>query len=271
MKICAIFLLSALIASQAAPIGKTSGNDVTDLFATAWEFQNKLTPRQEEIDTDVTEFRTSVSTVLKDSSKEALSAVEENALAILTLEAPVARAVGDLAPGECAANLKTLLNDVTGFTGFSSSNCVATYDTQVDAQVQTAQDMISVYDGVFTELQQLVVRAFVGKNKFTEQDAIIDEFQNEFETRVTAWEAIRPDVEKFVADLGGSIDEFNGSMTGCMMEVQSSVAFAYQMIQQRVQTCIDFENTPNPFRVAMQPLSIDDVLPAAMLSSFKKL
>lgn len=267
MKICAIFLFACLIATQAAPINKAS--DITTLFATANEFQKKLSETQVEVDDDLTDFRLSVSSVLRTSSSKALSEVEMNAEAILELEAPVLQAVNTLPAGECSTNLKTLLESVTAQTGFASSNCLSTFDVRVDAQVSQAQDMISVYDGVFTELQQLVVKAFVGKNKFTEPDRIIEKFQGEFATRIAVWEEMKPDVETFVSGLTGTITGYNSAMNGCMGGVQNQVAGAYQLVQARVQTCIDFENTPGPFRAALKPLTLEDVFPKEFLEQGK--
>lgn len=267
MKICAIFLFACLIATQAAPIGETS--DIVTLFETANEFQKKLSETQVEVDDDLTDFRLSVSSVLRTSSSKALSEVEMNALAILELEAPVKQAVNTLPAGECSTNLRTLLDSVTAQTGFASSNCVSTFDVRVDAQVTQAQDMISVYDGVFTELQQLVVKAFVGKNKFTEPDRIIEKFQGEFATRIEVWEEMKPNVDAFVTGLTGTITGYNSAMNGCMGDVQTSVSSAYTMIQTRIQACIDFENTPNPLRVALKPLTLEDVFPKGFLLNEK--
>lgn len=269
MKICAIFLFACLIATQAAPIGKSS--DITTLFSTAHEFQTKLSETQVEVDDDLTDFRLSLSSVLRTSSAAALSELELNAQAILELEAPVMQAVGTLPVGECSANLKGLLSSITDQTGFASSNCVSAFDVQVDSQVTEAQDMISVFDGVFTELQQLVVKAFVGKNKFTQQDTIVEKFQGEYATRVAVWEEMKPDVERFVGGLTTTISGYNTAMNGCMGTVQNNVASAYQMVQMRVQTCIDFENTPNPLRAVLKPLTLEDVFPIEFLELNEKM
>lgn len=267
MKFYALVVVAGLIASLgAAPIRKSSDLSVDELFQTAWEFQNKLNPRQEDIDNDVTEFRTSVSNVLKTTSKSALSEVEENAKTILELESPVRMAVSALPVGDCSNNLNDLLSSITTFTGFQSSNCVALYDAAVDDEIQQAQDLISVYDGIFTELQQLVIKAFVGKNQFNEQAEIVSRFELEYERRVAAWEKIKPDVEHFIDTLSDKIDDFNGGMNGCMHNIQESVVGAYSMISTRVQTCIDFDNTPNPFRAAISPLKLEEVLPNQDLS-----
>ena len=265
MKFVILFFVN-LIALHAAPISETSDISVDNLFETAWEFQSKLNPRQEDIDNDVTQFRNSVSNVLKKSSKNALKEVEENAMKILELENPFRSAINDLKIGECSNDLKKLLSGITGFTGYKSSNCVKMYDFSVDIQVSQAQDLISVYDGIFTELQQLVVKAFVGKNQFSQQAAIIQRFEEEYQTRVAAWEEIKPDVELFIENLMGKIDGFNEIMHECMVEIQNTVVPSYELINEDIETCIIFENTPNPFRKSYRLKTLAELLPNEDLS-----
>lgn len=260
-----IILLVNLIALNAAPIAETN-LEIDSLFETAWEFQSKLNPRQTDIDNDVSEFRNSVSNVLKTTSKNALKEVEDNAKKVLELESPVRTSINGLKVGDCSNDLKYLLNGITSFTGYKSGNCVKFYDASVDIEVQQAQDLISVYDGIFTELQQLVVKAFVGRNQFKEQDEIVETFEREYELRVAKWEEIKPDVELFIENLSGKIDGFNELMNDCMVEIQKSVVPAYAMMEEDIQTCIIFDNTPNPFRKSYKLRSLADLLPNEDLS-----
>jgi hypothetical protein len=262
-----ILLLVNVIALQAAPVSQTSSAiEVNDLFDTAWKFQDKLNPRQSDIDNDVTEFRNSVSNVLKTTSKNALKEVEDNAKRILDLENPVRTSIDGLKVGDCSSDLKKLLNGITGFTGYKSSNCVKLYDYSVDVEVQQAQDLISVYDGIFTELQQLVVKSFVGKNQFNQQAEIIERFEQEYEKRVAAWEAIKPDVELFIENLSGNIEAFNDVMHECMVEIQQTVLPSYELLKEDIETCIIFENTPNPFRKSYKLKSLAELIPNEDLS-----
>jgi hypothetical protein len=264
MKIALIFLVN-VIALNAAPIIKTD-IEIDGLFETAWEFQEKLNPRQTDIDNDVSEFRNSVSNVLKTTSRDALKELEENSLKILELESPVRTSVNELKEGDCSDDLKKLLNGVTSFTGYKSSNCVKLYDLAVDKEVQQAQELISVYDGIFTELQQLVVKAFVGKNQFTQQPEIIEYFNEEYNKRVAAWEEIKPDVELFIENLSGNIGAFNEVMHNCMVDIQKTVLPSYELLKEDVITCSIFDNTPNPFRKSYKLRTLEELLPNEDLS-----
>lgn len=267
MKLIAIILAATLIASNAAPIRESRDWSVDELFDAAWEFQAKLNPKQEDVDHDVTEYRTSVSQVLRESSKDALTEVEENARAILELEKPVKAVVDQLNVGLCSTNLKQLLAGITEFTGFESSNCVKLYDKDVNVEVKKAQDLISLYDGMFTELQQLVVQAFIGRNQFNQQEDIVNAFEVEFDRKVKAWEDIKPDVEAFIGSLSGKIADINNLMETCMKEVQNEVVISYGSISRRVQTCIDFDNSQVKVKSMFVPLTLEEILPKRYFES----
>lgn len=261
MKLFALIFLASLIASQGAPIISSDSTNIDELFKMAWEYQNKLNPRQEDIDKEVTEFRVLVSKMLNATPRLALEEVESNSKKVLELEEPTRTAVFALSPSSCASNLKNLLSEITEFTGYESSNCVKFYDNSVEREIQNAQNFISNYDGIFTEFQQLVVQSFIGKNQFIQQSEIIETIENEYKRRVENWEEIQPKVETFIDTLTDTISNIHTEMESCMEDIQDNVSVAYKFISSRVTTCIEFENTPNRFKSLLSPLSLKDILP----------
>lgn len=256
-----IFLCVHFFVTQGAPIGKSGDIGIDELFEVAWEFHNKLKPRQEGLDNDVIELRTSISKVLRETSKDALEEVEDNARQILELEKPVKEAVSNLKLGDCSNNLKVLLNGITEFTGFQSSNCVKRYNEEINKEIKRAQDLIANYDGAFTDFQQLVTEAFVGNNKFTEQAKIIEQLEREFEKSLKAWELIKPETEKLVENLNNDIEDITIELKLCMKDIQEATSTAYNFISSRIQTCVDFEDSLDLYHVAFKPLTLQDILP----------
>lgn len=261
MKLILTFLVSCLIATHGAPIRSASQISVDELFEMAWEYQNKLNPKQTDIDDEKAEFRNSLSTVLKRTSKEALEKVETNTRNILELEEPVRSAVSALKEGDCSTNLATLLSALTEFTGYESSICVLYYDKSVMEEVRAAQYVINSYDGVFAELQQLVVQAFINKNQFSDQNSIVETFEMEYQKRANAWDNVKPEVEGFIDGLSSGIGKSNEEMGACMKKIRDDVSAAYTRMFGRVQMCIEIENTPELFSSSFAPILLEDVLP----------
>lgn len=88
------------------------------IFLSAWEYQNKLTSFQQDINLQLTAIRTSVSNVLRSSSSQTLEQTENNAISILNHDAPVRKIVFALQSTACTNNFKSILNTVTDFSGF---------------------------------------------------------------------------------------------------------------------------------------------------------
>jgi hypothetical protein len=268
MELIVVFLVVNAIGSLAMPVKKSRDLSVDELFEAAWEFQERLNPQQEGIDADVTQYRTSVSRVLRMTSKDALTEVEENTKEILELEKPIRAEVDELVVGSCSSSLKQLLSGITEFTGYESSNCVKTYGRGVNQEVKEAQNLISLYDGMFTELQQLVVDAFIGRNQFIQQAEIVETFENEFERRLNAWEEIKPNVEAFVESLGDKISDISNLMSTCMKQVRENVVIAYEYISTGVETCKEFDGSVNSkFKAAVLPLTLEEILPKRYFDS----
>ena len=268
LKIVTIVFCAHFFVTHSAPI-ITSG-DIDELFEIAWEFHNKLNPRQEEINSDVFEFRLSVSKAIKNTSKDSLLEVEENAKKILEMEKPVMEAVDTLKLGDCASNLKTLLTGITDFTGFQSSNCIKQYDAELNKEIQWAQQLIADYDGVFTNFQQLVVQAFIGRNEFIEQEQIIEKIGKEYEKSLDAWQSIRLETENFVKTLNDNIEIVTFELKLCMLEIQDATSAAYEFVTSGVQTCVDFENSSDLVKFTYEPLKLEDILPKRDFDYFYK-
>lgn len=217
------------------------------LFEEAWKYQNSLKELQQDINDKLTAIRTSVSTVLRSSSNTTLTQVESNANQLLAQEEPARKAIFDLASSVCVNNLKVLINGITEFTGFGSSNCVATYDKNLNGVLNTAYALLQKYEGTYGDVQQIVVRSFIGKNAFLQADEIEARFGENYNLRYDEWQLARPDVEEFVDTLSGNVAVLNSALETCFEAVQENVVPAYVFLQDEISTCNNFDNTADPF------------------------
>jgi hypothetical protein len=257
MRFIVTVLLSAVVAINGAAIDSSEVSVPVnpfyiapeELFTEAWEFQAKLAELQEDINVQLTAVRTAVSTVLKGSSSATLTQIEENAIKLLKQDEPAREAIFDknLQSSPCITNLKVLLNGITEFTGFGSSNCVNTYDQGVKGALDTAYALLQKFEGSFGNVQQIVTRSFIGKNAFTQSDDIRARFAEQHEKRSKEWEAVRPDTEAFVKTLESNIAVLNGALGQCFSGIQVRVAPAYDELSGELATCRAFDSSPDPF------------------------
>ena len=237
------------------------------LFESAWEYEEKFTTLQQDIDLQLTAIRLTVSTVLKSSSSETLSQIENNTLAILEKEAPIRDVVFNLDPTACTNNLRTVLNGVTEFSGFPSSTCVARYDTAVQTVLKDAYAMLEQYNGLFKEVQQIVVRSFIRQNAFLTPEVIAQTFKTQYETLSANWDKVNPDIESFVKTVTRRVSANNVILNTCFNTTQANLTPSYSRIIDEVDICNEFDNTKSPFSKFSKSLKtkkflkLEDVLP----------
>ena len=254
MKFSVAILLSVVALIQGAAIEtaediRTKLVSPATLFEQSWIYQARLTALQDDINEQLTAIRTAVSTVLKSSSNETLAQIENNSDVILAMDKPTRDILFDraLTATKCIINLRVLINGITEFTGFGSSNCVTSYDLSVQGALNNASNVLRGYEGNFGDVQQIVVRSFIGYNGFTEPEEIEDRFIDEFNRRDAEWQAIRPNVVGFISDLRSKIDELNSVLGSCFKNIQDEVAPGYGILAAQLQTCTAFDNTADPF------------------------
>ena len=223
------------------------------LFLSAWEYQSKLTSLQQDINLQLTAIRTSVSNVLRSSSTQTLEQTERNDVSIWSQDAPVRDIVFALESTACTYNIKSILIQVTEYSGFQSSNCIARYEKSVQTELKAAYALLEKYEGLFNDIQQIVVKSFIQQNLFLTPEAIIRKFQIQFKTRNEEWEKTRFDIESFVKSLAANVAVYNTVLESCYNDVQVNLVPSYSLILAEVSICKEFDNARNPFVMFQAP------------------
>jgi len=265
MKLSVGVLLSIFVAIHGASVGSgetyldgetLSGkiNVPASLFDDAWDFQSRLETLQSQINTKLSQVRTAISGVLKTSSWKTLEQIETNARHILELDFPARNLIfADNHPSICNKNLRVLIDSITEFTGFGSSNAVTSYDRSVQGALQVAFNILQQYEGSSVDVQQIVVRSFIGKNAFLQPGEIAELFKTIYYERLNEWNASYPHIEEFVNDLDGKIDGFNKNLKRDFALIQEQVAPAYVVLAAEIATCEEFDRTTDPFAIFRNP------------------
>jgi len=213
-------------------------------FASAWDYHRKLETLQSDINNQLTGVRTSVSTVLKAASSKALERTETNANNILDLDRPVRHILfKELNTSQCVNTLRELINRITEFTGFSTSNCIATYENSVQEVVSAAYEILQQYEGPSVDTQLIVIRSFVGYNAFRNAAEIEALFSSRYHQRLNEWNEMKPHIEVYISELSDAIDGFGRGLLKCFENIQAGVAPEYVELENDVQVCKDFDNT----------------------------
>lgn len=227
------------------------------LFENAHEHQGKLNALQDDVNNHLFGIRTSVSKVIKEVTNASLYATEDHAVKVLDLDDVVREKLWNATQNSCTDDLKTALNSATHMTGFATSNCLKAYDTNVNAALQRANSLISEYDGLSSEVLQIVVKSFIGQNLFKTPEAISDKFIAIIKERTEEWEKLRPDISSVITAFETSVAGHTRVFSSCYTNIRTEVAISYNRINEHASVCADFAATSQRFA----KINIEDFLP----------
>lgn len=213
------------------------------LFPVARDYQERLYSFQDEIDLAVGEAISAVSQVLEKSTGETLGQYESHVDRIELLYTPTLAVFEGLTPGLCKSGAERILNDTTSFTGFSASNCANQYNRRVVVEVDNANNALTGFDDIFSQVQSIVVKAFVGQNVYLTPENIRDRFENVYGLVRAKWEASSPGIAALRASLQAAIGNQNAELGNCHKSIETNAAVEFGRFADMVKTCKDFEDS----------------------------
>lgn len=213
------------------------------LFTSAWEYQVKLQEFQEKINAVVHAVIVAVSEVLEGSTAETLKQYEDHVNVIEKIYAPSLKSFEGLKPGSCRNSAETILNQTTLFTGFKASNCAYTYNSRVTTEVNDANKALVRFDDVYTQVQSIVVKAFVGSNVFLTPEDIQEKFIEIYKLVTDRWEETEPEIEAVKRNLQTRITNQNVELGRCHGEIETETEGEYKRFRDMVKVCEDFDTS----------------------------
>lgn len=217
--------------------------DPTDLFTSAWEFQNSLRELQDDINQQLFLVRTSVSDVLRTSTNITLGQVEDNFFKISEEDNVVHQALSKQdTTHECFQQLVKAREAITNVGGFNSANKLRVYDKAVAALINNANADLEKYNAFFSDVQQIVVKAFTFGSIFVQSAEIQAQIQKKYKTAQDEWAKVRPDISKLIVDLRTNINKKNEGLGTDFLTIQKEVQESYNSVVESIDVCLDYIN-----------------------------
>jgi hypothetical protein len=217
-----------------------------NLFEHAWNHQVLLADLQGEINEAIENVQKAVSSVLKGSTSETLDQYESHVISVLAEFAPMAEALKALPSSQCTETAHTILNSTVSMTGFQASVCASKYDVQVEALIQTANNELSEFEGIYNQVMSIVVKSFIRQNTFVTGEEIEETITEIFELVGGRWENSKPEIDLVKRNLETSIAEQNRILGNCHTNGLNFAKSAFTLFNSNVQTCLDFHEIQNP-------------------------
>jgi hypothetical protein len=236
-------------------------NNPDELFQSAWEYQDKFIKLQDDINTQMYIVKTAIPNILRLSTNTTLGQVNCNANEIFGLDRLVRTKIMSKNPTPCLTELLEGLDAVTNLLGFSSSNKLKDYDRAVNEIVTRAYKELQNCQASFSEVQQVVVRSFIGANVFTMQSLIQNKFKSTYEKRQQEWDIVRPNISGLIIGLSNSINLVNVEFDRQLSQLRTSGNDSYNKVQEAISVCEDFDESRVNLATNQRYFRIEDFLP----------
>lgn len=174
-----------------------------------------------------------------DHYNQTLTVIEENIQAISDSDTGIRTNLGAQTPGACITNLQNFLDQLIELSGYAISNCVEDDNSTTDATAE----LMALLDQVEREagiLPQSIIDALIGRNIFTEGDAIIARINELFVEHKTVIETLVAEATAQIAELGTSADSGVATLTSCFGDIVTSVNGGISMLEVQIATCSKF-------------------------------
>lgn len=244
MKLSLGILLSLIAVIHGYDFAEYSLYNPSLMFTRANEYQTKVTELQEDIVDTITGLRSSLSAILKRTSNNTLSQVQDNIMTVFYMDAEVRDLifVKHNESTNCILNLRIQLNMKTEFSGFQASNCLVRYDRNVNALIGSAFETLSYYEQLIVLIQMIVVDAFNGKNIWTNPEGIETTFIGDYNQKKEEWDVTKAEISSFLATLESDIGAYNTVLGSCFTTIQQGLVPDYAAIVRDVAVCTEFDN-----------------------------
>lgn len=215
-------------------------------FEHAWKYQEMFGELQGDINLTIQQAITAISTVLGSSTKTTLEQYREHMDNVYAFYLPFLELISGIQHSTCKIQAETILEQTTEFTGFAASVCASKYDVSIGSEIAAANGALARFDDLYSQVQTIIVKAFVKQNAFVTPEDIKDNITKMFALMEDKWAAAKPDIEAIRLNLASRVAALNAELASCHRFEETQTVQALEFGRSRVQTCEDFNNSSNP-------------------------
>lgn len=213
---------------------------------------------QADINEAVVEVITTVSNILRDSTRETLTSFDEHFQKVEQIYKPFYNDFLRINDAHCRKQAQDFIIKEIEFSENYATLCASDYNSHTTPLVQAANKEIGTLDDRFGQVQLIVTRNFIRQNAFVAPEDIKIQITNVFEDVKAKWLAAKPELDGIRTKLSSDIKAQNVKLDECHENIQEEVSALEPIVRRSVQVCIDRENVVSPFSVAKNVEDIDE-------------
>lgn len=214
------------------------------LFSEAQKYQNNINVMQTDMFKLITDLRLELSATLKKTANSSLAYIEADIRKVFEIDEPYRTLLFVTNDGNstCVRNMRNRLNSITEFTGFKAGICLHTYDRGVNKVVNETFSQVAVYDDELSAFELSVIKAFAGKNVWTQPDKIKDEFIGSYDKFKVIYDDFKAKIDGFSSNIEEKVKVLAETLVSCYKVSQDEIVSQLTVLGVEIETCITFDN-----------------------------
>lgn len=207
-----------------------------EIFALVSDYRT-YKPDEASLGRFVTAFRQLNALAIPSFQRDTLDAIEENIRRLDGLDTEMRGTLAAEVQNTCIVNLFSTLDLIAELTGFSISNCIDITDPNVFTITEDFLEDVRECNVVVDNLPLVLVKPFVGRNVFTQPEAIIARLQELYDIELSDDQETYDRLMKKSNDFWSAwYNEYYG-ITNCLKGLDTSVNSSYAAVKSQLTFC----------------------------------
>jgi hypothetical protein len=225
--------LASLVGSQAAI---TRPDEV---LVQINELEGKVAGYQVEVHQKIAKFRASNGELTGDYYNKTLNIVDENIKSISVSDAGIRESLAGQKQTACIVNLVNFIDQIIELSGYAISNCIEVKDNGTSL-AGDFRELLDSFERDVNVLTQIIVNALIGRNIFTEGNAIIERVQEQLKAKTAEFDAVLTSLAERSSGVNDSWDVEISNLKTCFVEIDSSIKSGIASIETQIPICVKF-------------------------------
>lgn len=210
------------------------------LTRTSWAHQAAYHKLQDEIDQTIADVNSMVAQVLVNTTSATIGTYETHGNTVWGVYLAVNVDIGVLNASECKDNAFRLNNESVESSGYRSSNCIKTYNKNVNKEVKTISDILNDISLNFGEVALNVYRSYIDVNPMVDGEAIEQHINATYVSIFNEWTSVRPDVNALRTTLTNNISNLSNTLNSCFTSAYNYFNNLGAVVRDQIEYCKEF-------------------------------
>lgn len=216
----------------------------SELFKDAQNYQNYTNVMQTEMFQLITDLRLALAATLKKTANSSLGYIEADIREVFDIDGKLRTTlfITNNQSTTCLNNMRNRLNYITEFTGYKAGICLFIYDREVNKVVNETFSQVSIFDDEISAFELSIIKAFAGKNVWTQPDEIRTNFVNSFNNFTVIYDDFKEKIDGFTTNIEQKVKEFSDVLNACYKSSQDELKQQLVVLEADIETCTEFDN-----------------------------